>query len=212
MKRFFVWVFIVWYFISFAMLRMTLKYILSFLFIALVFAIGWYCFKKWKVLDRPGADLKGVRWPVPTLMWLFAYISLILVVLVLFPETFSNKIFLWLILWVLPIILVEFVEELGYLWKINFRVPQIVRLLAHIWWAILAVYIWNIWAGQEFVYWDFVWKIPQWLFVIFFVVRSMLCINAINRIDGINGQASGVSAIWFLTTAKDDNKDEKELK
>ena len=186
-------------FISFAMLRMTMTYILSFFMIALVFFIGRYCFKKWKVLDRPGADLKGVRWPVPTLMWLFAYVSLILVVLVLFPETFSNKIFLGLILWILPIILVEFVEELGYMWKIKFRVPQIVRLLAHIWWAILAVYIWNIWAGQEFVYGDFVWKIPQWFFVIFFVIWSMLCINAINRIDGINGQASGVSAIWFLT-------------
>ena len=199
MKRFFVWVFIVWYFISFAMLRMTLKYILSFVFIALVFVIGWYCFKKWKVLDRPGADLKWVRWPVPTLMGIFAYLSFILVVLVLFPETFSNKVFLWLILWVLPIILVELVEELGYMGRVKFRVPQIVRLLAHIWWAILAVYIWNIWVWQEFVYGDFVWKIPQWIFVIFFVIWSMLCINAINWIDGINGQASGVSAIWFLT-------------
>jgi UDP-N-acetylmuramyl pentapeptide phosphotransferase/UDP-N-acetylglucosamine-1-phosphate transferase len=27
----------------------------------------------------------------------------------------------------------------------------------------------------------------------------MLCINAVNWIDGINAQASGVSAIWFLT-------------
>jgi UDP-GlcNAc:undecaprenyl-phosphate GlcNAc-1-phosphate transferase len=182
-----------------AILRMTMTYILSFFMIALVFAIGWYLFKKYKILDRPGADLKWVRWPVPTLMWIFAYLSLILVVLVLFPDMFSNRIFLGLILWVLPIILVELVEELGYMWKVNFRVPQIIRLLAHIWWAILAVYIWDIWAWQEFVYWDFVWKIPQWFFVIFFVIWSMLCINAINRIDGINGQASGVSAIWFLT-------------
>ena len=199
LKRFFVWVSILYRFTFFVILRMTLKYLLSFLFIALVFAVGRFVFKKWKVLDRPGADLKWVRWPVPTLMWLFAYLSFVLVVLVLFPDTFSNKIFLWLILWVLPIILVEFVEELWYMWRVNFRIPQIVRLLAHIWWAILAVYIWDIWAGQEFVYWDFVWKIPQWFFVIFFVIWSMLCINAINRIDGINGQASGVSAVGFLT-------------
>lgn len=194
-----VWLSIIYHFISFGKYRMTMTYILSFFMIMLVFSIGWYIFKKYKILDRPGADLKWVRGPVPTLMWIFAYISLILVVLVLFPDTFTDKVFMGLILGVLPIILVELVEELWYMWKLKFRVPQWVRLLAHIWWAILAVYIWDIWAGQEFVYWDFVWKIPQWFFVIFFVIWSMLCINAINRIDGINGQASGVSAIGFLT-------------
>ena len=195
MKRFFVWVFIVY---CFYILRFT-QNDLEIYIIIFVFAIGWYWFKKWKVLDRPGADLKWVRWPVPTLMWIFAYLSFALVVLIFFPDIFSNKVFLGLILWVLPIILVELVEELGYMWRVKFRVPQIVRLLAHIWWAILAVYIWNIWAWQEFVYWDFVWKIPQWIFVIFFVIWSMLCINSVNRIDWINGQASWVSAIWFLT-------------
>jgi hypothetical protein len=35
-----------------------MTYILSFFMIALVFAIGWYIFKKYKILDRPGADLK----------------------------------------------------------------------------------------------------------------------------------------------------------
>ena len=183
----------------FVSLMMTLKYLLSFLFIALVFAVGRLVFKKWKVLDRPGADLKWVRWPVPTLMWIFAYLSFALVVLFFFPDIFSNKVFLGLILWVLPIILVELIEELGYMWRVKFRVPQIVRLLAHIWWAILAVYIWNIWVWQEFVYGDFVWKIPQWIFVIFFVIWSMLCINSVNWIDWINGQASWVSAVWFLT-------------
>lgn len=41
--------------------------------------------------------------------------------------------------------------------------------------------------------------IPQWGFAIFFVLRSILCINAINRFDGIYAQASGVSSIGFLT-------------
>lgn len=178
---------------------MMITYILSFFMIALVFFMGLYVLKKRKVLDRPGADLKWIRWPVPTLMWIFAYLSLILVILIFFPEMFSSKLFLWLILWFLPIFIVELIEELWYMWRLNFRIPQFVRLLAHIWWAILAVYIWNIWIWQEFVLWNFVWKIPQWIFVIFFVFWSMLCVNAINWIDGINGQASWVSAIWFLT-------------
>lgn len=180
-------------------IQMILNYILSFCLVVIVFILWLFVFKKCKILDRPGADLKWVRWPVPTLMWIFAYLSLILVILMFFPDMFSNKLFLGLILWVLPIIIVELIEELWYMWRLKFRIPQRIRLLAHIWWAILAVYVWWIWEWQELVFWDFVWKFPQWIFVIFFVIWSMLCINAINWIDGINGQASGVSAIWFLT-------------
>jgi len=83
--------------------------------------------------------------------------------------------------------------------RLKFRTPQIIRLLAHIWWAIIAVYVWWIWIWQEILIWDFVWQMPQYIFVAFFVIRAMLCINAVNWIDGINAQASGVSAIWFLT-------------
>lgn len=44
-----------------------------------------------------------------------------------------------------------------------------------------------------------VYHIPQYLFSLFFVLWSILCINAINRFDGIYAQASGVSGIGFLT-------------
>ena len=40
---------------------------------------------------------------------------------------------------------------------------------------------------------------PQWFFAIFFVIWSILCINAINWFDGIYAQASGVSSVGFLT-------------
>jgi UDP-GlcNAc:undecaprenyl-phosphate GlcNAc-1-phosphate transferase len=176
-----------------------ITYILLFVSIFLIFVIGLFVFKKAKILDRPWADLKWVRSAVPTLMWIFAYISFVLSIYLFFPEMSWNKIFLWLILWVLPILIVELIEELWYMWRLSFRVPQIIRLLAHIWWAILAVYIGWIGIGQEILIWDFVWQIPQYIFVIFFVIWTMLCINAINWIDGINGQASWVSAIWFLT-------------
>lgn len=42
-------------------------------------------------------------------------------------------------------------------------------------------------------------SIPFVMFVGFFVVRSLLCINAINWFDGVYGQASGVSSVGFLT-------------
>ncbi len=176
-----------------------MTYILLFVFIFLIFVIGLYFFKKARILDKPWADLKWVRGPVPTLMWIFAYLSFVLGVWFFFPEMLWDNIFLWLALWVLPILFVELVEELWYMWRVAFRIPQLIRLLAHIGWAILAVYIGWIWIWQEILILDFVWQVPQYIFVAFFVVWTMLCINAINRIDGINGQASGVSAIWFLT-------------
>lgn len=176
-----------------------MQYLFSLLFVVSIFIIWLFLFKKFKILDRPGADLKWVRWPVTTLMWIFAYLSFVLVVCLFFPDIFSNKLFLGLVLWVLPIFLVELVEELWYMQRVKFRTPQIIRLLAHIWWAILAVYVWWIGVGQEFIFLNIVWQIPQYVFVGFFVVWSMLCINAINWIDGINGQASWVSAIGFLT-------------
>ena len=40
---------------------------------------------------------------------------------------------------------------------------------------------------------------PQRLLAIFFALWAILCINAINRFDGIYAQASGVSSIGFLT-------------
>lgn len=176
-----------------------MQYVLLFLLIFVIFILWLYFFKKIWFLDRPGADLKWIRGPVPTLMGIFAYISFVLWIRLFFPEIFSTNIFLWLSLWVLPILFVEFLEELGYMWRVKFRTPQIVRLLAHILWAILAVYIWWIWIWQELLIWDFVWYIPQYIFVAFFVLWTMLCINAINWIDWINWQASWVSAIWFLT-------------
>ena len=176
-----------------------MNYLFTILLIIAIFFVWRYLFKKFKILDRPGADLKWLRWPVPTIMWVFAYISFILTMIWFFPGISSNNMFRGLVLWVFPIFIVELIEELWYMGRIKFRIPQIIRLLAHIWWAIIAVYIWWIWIWQEFIIWSFVRHIPQYVFVVFFVIRAMLCINAVNWIDWINAQASGVSAIWFLT-------------
>ncbi|HOG15171.1 MAG TPA: hypothetical protein PK674_01145 [Candidatus Absconditabacterales bacterium] len=176
-----------------------MNYLFSVLLIIAVFFVGRYLFKKIKILDRPGADLKGVRGPVPTLMGIFAYISFVLTMIWFFPGTSSNNMLRGLVLGVLPILIVELIEELGYMGKVKFRIPSIVRLVSHIGGAIIAVYVGKIGVGQELILGSFVRHIPQYVFVVFFVVRAMLCINAINWIDGINAQASGVSAIGFLT-------------
>jgi len=52
---------------------------------------------------------------------------------------------------------------------------------------------------DERVFQGVVVTVPFVVFAGFFVIRSLLCINAINWFDGVYGQASGVSSVGFLT-------------
>ena len=54
-------------------------------------------------------------------------------------------------------------------------------------------------AMDERVFQGVVVTVPFVVFAGFFVIRSLLCINAINWFDGVYGQASGVSSVGFLT-------------
>ena len=157
----------------------------------------WFLFKKFKVLDKPGSDLKNTRKPVPTLQWIFVILIFIVWVLVVYPEYYSNPLFLGLLIPGLLIWVVETIEELSYLWKFP-KIPPFARLIVHLIAAFLAVWIGWIW-NQEFVLWDMVYHIPNWLFTIAFMFWTMFCINAINWFDWIYAQWSWVSAIWFLT-------------
>ncbi len=155
-------------------------------------------FKKIGILDKPGNDLKNTRKPVPTILGVFVYLGFFGIVAVLFPEYLSNRLFWGLIIGWFPIVLVQLLDELRYIDKIKFSLPSWFRLLSHILGAVLAVYIWGF-QGQEILIGSWSWIMPQWFFAIFFVIWSILCINAINRIDGINAQASWVSSVGFLT-------------
>ncbi len=167
--------------------------------ISIVIAIlGLWIGRKLGLMDKPGNDLKNTRKPVPTMQGIFVYLGFMAIVGICFPSIFHNAIFRWLFIWSLPIVVVEFIEELNYIGKIKYKVPPVLRLLAHIAAGFLAIYIGHF-GAQELIIWTWKWLIPQWIFAIFFVLRSILCINAINRFDGIYAQASGVSSVWFLT-------------
>jgi UDP-N-acetylmuramyl pentapeptide phosphotransferase/UDP-N-acetylglucosamine-1-phosphate transferase len=177
--------------------------IMSYLIIiilSIIILFAWLkIFSRLKVLDKPWNDLKNTRKSVPTMLGIFAFLWFFIIVLILFPEYFSNNLLLWLLAWSLPIIILETLEELSYIWKIKFKIHPIIRLLIHILWWILAVYIWWIWIDQEILIWTWKRIMPQYIFVIFFIIWSIICINAINRFDWIYAQASWVSTIWFLT-------------
>lgn len=175
-----------------------MKYVLV-PFIAVAFAwIGLTLFRWLKVLDKPGNDLKNTRKPVPTIQGVFVYIGFFAIVAILFPQYLHSNLFWWLILGSLPIVIFELFEELSYLGKISFKIHPALRLIGHIAGALLAVWIGNIWS-QELIISGHIYLIPQRLVAIGFVWWSILCINAINRFDGIYAQASGVSGVGFLT-------------
>jgi UDP-N-acetylmuramyl pentapeptide phosphotransferase/UDP-N-acetylglucosamine-1-phosphate transferase len=166
-----------------------LHYVLP-LIIGIVIARWWLrIFRKLSIMDKPGNDLKNTRRPVPTMQGIFVYLAFFIIIAICFPVIFRSNIFRWLFVWTLPIIIFEFIEELRYIGKINRKIPTIFRLVWHILWAVLAIYVW--WFGpQELLIWAHKFIIPQRWFALFFVVRSIICINAINRFDGIYAQAS----------------------
>lgn len=167
--------------------------------IAIAFArIGLKLFRWLKILDKPGNDLKNTRKPVPTIQGIFVYVGFFVSIAILFPEYLSSNLFWGLIFGSLPIIIFELFEEFHYIGRISFKIPPIFRLVGHLMGALLAVWIGNI-GPQEFIINGNVWIMPQRLLAIFFALRTILCVNAINRFDGIYAQASGVSSIGFLT-------------
>jgi len=167
--------------------------------VAIAVAFIWLkLFRRWKILDKPGNDLKNTRKPVPTMQGIFVYIGFFLAIALLFPQYLHNNLFWGLFFGSLPIVIFELIEELNYIGKIKFKIPTTLRLIGHIIGALLAVYIWSF-GPQELIINGYVRAIPQRLLAAGFVVWSILCINAINRFDNASGQASGVSSIGFLT-------------
>ena len=159
---------------------------------------GLKLFRWLKILDKPGNDLKNTRKPVPTMQGIFVYLGFFISIALLFPQYLHNNLFWGLFFGSLPIVIFELFEELNYIGKIKFKIPPSLRLIGHIAGALLAVWIWSF-APQEFIINGHTRIMPQWLLALGFALWAILCINAINRFDGIYGQASGVSSIGFLT-------------
>jgi UDP-GlcNAc:undecaprenyl-phosphate GlcNAc-1-phosphate transferase len=114
-----------------------------------------------------------------------------------FPQWWDFALFQWLFAWITIILAVTTVDEYFYI-RGKQDLPAWIRLLAQIVAAVVAIYIGGI-AMDERVFQGVVVSVPFVVFAGFFVLWSLLCINAINRFDGVYGQASGVSSIGFLT-------------
>ncbi len=179
-------------------MTIVFHYVLPLLIGAVIAWLGLFVFRKLGVMDKPGADLVWTRKAVPTMQGIRVYFSFFVIIAICFPVIFRSHIFWWLFVGTLPIIVFEFIEELRYIGKIKRKIPTAFRLVWHILGAILAIYVWHF-GPQELLIWAHKFMIPQRGFALFFVIWSIICINAINRFDGIYAQASGVSSIGFLT-------------
>ncbi len=176
-----------------------LKFVWIFFLNISIITIWYFLFKKKNILDKPWKDIKWQRKPVPTMMWIFIYISTILNVIVFFPEYIKYRIFLWFAVWWLLIIVIWILDELHYLWKSKLKISPVFRLISYIIISLLVIKIWWIYVNERILpNWNKLF-IPKYIFSVFFIIWMIICVNSINRFDWINSQASWVSAIWFLT-------------
>ncbi|MBU0627177.1 hypothetical protein KKG31_02985 [Patescibacteria group bacterium] len=71
-----------------------MNYILTPIIAIIVAIIGIILFRKFKILDKPGTDLKNTRKPVPTIQGIFVYLGFFAIIAILFPEYLHNNFFL----------------------------------------------------------------------------------------------------------------------
>lgn len=166
--------------------------------VSVVLSLLWLrWFRRLGILDRPGADIIPSRKPVPTMQWLVLYGIFVVLVFLFYPGWRSLSLFQWLFAGITILLVVTGIDEWMYI-RGKKDLPAIVRLFAQILAAVVAIWVWGIAMDERVFQWVVV-SIPFLVFAWFFVFWSLLCINAINWFDGVNGQASGVSSIGFLT-------------
>ena len=167
-------------------------------FVFFVIAIaGIEICKKWKILDKPGPDVPS-RNRVPNMQWVFLILGFFATSALFFPSYYENKAFLGLVVGWGFIMLFSLIdtalEAAGKKWiKAKYRlVLQVIAWL-------IALWVWWVSINELVINWHITRSLPYavvvWLTLLWFV----WFMNAINWFDGINGLASWISTIWFVT-------------
>jgi len=155
-----------------------------------VIGVGYFLSRLIKLVDKPHlyADTKG-RQPIPTLQgiwWTFAIVLAFRLVLDGFPQPYS-----YVVIGLLVLCCVGTLDDVAVWVSLHPLVRFGVQLLC----SVLLVYGADIPLTVSFL------AIPSSIGLVLSVMRCMLCINALNRFDGINGQASWMASIGFFTIA-----------
>lgn len=175
-----------------------MSFVLPILTTIAIALLGLVSFRRRGVLDKPGPDIIPKRKPVPTMQWIFVFCAIVVWFAIGFPDYLHNAIVQWLLAGCLILLCIATRDERRYIhWQKD--IPAWMRLLVQVVAIVVALYIGNVWI-PEWTFQGMIIAVPKVVFALFFICWAMLCINAINRFDGVYGQASGVSSIWFLTT------------
>ncbi|MDR0859602.1 MAG: hypothetical protein LBO09_01075 [Candidatus Peribacteria bacterium] len=102
---------------------------------------GLSLFKKRKILDKPGNDLKNTRKPIPTLQGIFVYIMVLAILAIFHPEFFFSPLVQGFLVGGTIIVIVELFAELEYMGRISWKIPPWFRFLIHFLSAGIALWI-----------------------------------------------------------------------
>lgn len=158
---------------------------------------GLWLSKKIGLLDKPHlyADTRWTRWPVPTVQGLFLRIIAAIVVSLFFPHLRFTNHGQAVLIGSLFLMVSGFIDDCA----IGIRLPTVVRFGIQLLIAVGAVWRWDL-SIWHITRWTNTYYSPAWLGMSISVMWFIVCINAMNFFDGVHGQASATSTIWFTTT------------
>jgi UDP-N-acetylmuramyl pentapeptide phosphotransferase/UDP-N-acetylglucosamine-1-phosphate transferase len=128
------------------------------------------------------------------LQGIFVYLATLAVLAVFHWEFFTSPLVQGFLVGGTLIVIVELFAELEYMGRIQRKIPPRFRFLMHFLAACIALWISGI-SNYEFILFDKVFIIPNWLLYVAFAFWSVFVINAVNRIDGIYAQGNGILTI-----------------
>ena len=187
-----------------------LDFCIAVLVTVIILSWGWYLTRKIGLLDKPGPDVP-VRSPVPTLLWVWAIVALVVLMMMNYGyhHIIGHHYVGWLLLGSVLIWLLAFVDEMLEIRSRNLAIKgdktQWVYIIAP--WhkmimqcIIVFVALYLGWVSfSEIVIWSSTLHFPIWLAYGIAVLWCVWFINAVNRFDGVYGLVSGMASIGFLT-------------
>ena len=166
-----------------------MEYIWTSIFASLLALLGLIFFNYLKILDNPGPDVPP-RKRVPTIQGLILYIWIFLSFLIFFPQYISSQVVQALLIWGSILVIVSLIDNF-------YHIHPIIRLIFQIIAASIAFFAWvgfyQIYLNGELI------NIPIIIAYFLTIFWFIFFINSINWFDWINGLASGLTTIGFLT-------------
>ncbi len=163
--------------------------IISLMITIIISWIWLYISKKLNIMDKPWkyADIKRKN-AVPTIQWFFLILAVIINMAILLPGYWQFSAIKALFIGWVFLAIIAIIDEYK-------NISPKIRILIQIIVAIIWVVGWASISHLPII--DM--NLPYWLWGLFAIIWFLLLINAFNWFDGINGMATGISTIWFLT-------------